>query len=127
MTSSTKKSRSRRASGSCLKISPPRPEALPNIIKPSPKPRLRINLPCLDTSLPKIPLKETSSPDLGEEIVSSDGTLSRPASPASCVTLSAVASDGEDEVYEEDELYRAATILFRMAHSKQHKLQVVKK
>lgn len=111
MTASTKDTLPQELASSRLKIDSPKPKAPSKISKPR-----------LNTDVPKVSHQEASPNGFKEEKVGSNGKLSRVDSPASSNTLSAVASDSEKEVFEEDELYQAATILYRMAHSKLHRL-----
>lgn len=116
MPSSTKETQTKKP---CfrLKVNPPTPEASSETTTPAPRKRLRINLPHL-IEAQKNNHEETSAPDLEKETVSSEGTVSRPASPASCDTLSPVSSEKKKEDHEEDKVYEAAWILYLMAHSK---------
>jgi len=118
MTASNKDTLPQELASSRLTLDSPKPEVPSKISKP----RLKIDLSCLNTNVPKAPHQEASPKSLEEEKIGSNDTLSRIDSPASANTLSAVANNSEKEVFQEDELYQAATILYRMAHSKQHRL-----
>ncbi|KAJ8118348.1 hypothetical protein OPT61_g672 [Boeremia exigua] len=114
MKTPSKDVRTQKPSGPHLKINMPKAEAPSKVTKRSSKPRLKINLP-------KRPQKEEQLTPSVQETTTSDGTMSGRASPSPARTLSPVNTDSESEkeVHEEDEIYNAAWILYRMAHSKQ--------
>ena len=61
---------------------------------------------------------ETEAPlCLEQEAASSEGTISAPSTPTSSRTMSEGAIS-EDGVYEDDEVYQAARILYQMVYSK---------
>lgn len=112
MSSPTKKTRTQKPTVPRLKINMPKQDPITEVTERSSKPRLKINLPkAPQAEKPTLPEQHAATSD-------SDSAKSNQASPVSDRTTSPNGSVHGKEHHEKDEVFDAACIIFRMAHSK---------